>query len=71
LDLGESEAIARSMELQFDVLIIEVGVLLEAKKKGHIASVRPYLDKLRVTGFRLGEEVYQLALKLSHESKAK
>lgn len=89
LDLGESEAIALSMELQSDVLIIDevagrsvakklgrniigmVGVLLEAKKKGYIASVRPYLDKLRATGFRLGEEVYQLALKLSQESQAK
>ncbi len=89
LDLGESEAIALSIELQSDVLIIDevagrniakkfgrntigmVGVLLEAKKKGYISSVRPYLDKLRVTGFRLGEDIYQLALKLSRESQVK
>lgn len=89
LDLGESEAIALSIELQSDVLIIDeitgrniakklgrniigmVGVLLEAKKKGYIASVRPYLDQLRSTGFRLGEDVYQLALSLSQESQAK
>lgn len=89
LDLGESEAIALSLELQSDVLIIDevagrniakklgrnivgmVGVLLEAKKKGYIDSVKPYLDKLRRTGFRLSEEIYQLALSLSQEEKFK
>ncbi|WP_444996372.1 DUF3368 domain-containing protein [Aliikangiella sp. IMCC44359] len=48
-----------------------VGVLLEAKKKGHIQSVKPYLDKLRATGFRLGQDIYQLALKLSQDTPAK
>ena len=89
LDLGESEAIALSIELQSDVLIIDevkgrdiakklgrniigmIGVLLEAKKKGYIKTVKPYLDKLRATGFILGEDIYQLALKLSQESKVK
>ncbi len=89
MDLGGSEAIALSAELQSDVLIIDevagrsvakklginiigmVGVLLEAKEQGYIYSVQPYLDKLRATGFRLGDEVYQLALKLSQESKVK
>lgn len=89
LDIGESEAIALSIELQSDVLIIDevagrniakklgrniigmVGVLLEAKKKGYIQSIKPYLDKLRATGFLLGEDIYQLALKLSQEVKIK
>lgn len=88
LDLGEAEAIALSIELKSDVLIIDevagrsiakklgrniigmVGVLLDAKNKGHIQSVKPYLDKLRTTGFRLSEDIYQLALKMSHEAKA-
>lgn len=48
-----------------------VGVLLEAKKKGHILSVKPYLDKLRATGFRLGEDIYQTALTLYQESQVK
>lgn len=89
LDLGESEAIALSIELQADVLIIDevagrniakkldqniigmIGVLLEAKKKGYILSVKPYLDKLRTTGFRMGEDIYKLALEMSLESQSK
>lgn len=88
LDLGESEAIALSIELQSDILIIDevagrnvakklgrniigmVGVLLEAKKKGYIQSVKPYLDKLRATGFRLGDDIYNLSLKMSNEAQA-
>lgn len=87
LDLGESEAIALSVELQSDVLIIDevagrdvarklgrniigmVGVLLEAKKQGHIQSVKPYLDKLRNTGFRMSAELYQMALNASQEAQ--
>lgn len=86
LDLGESEAIALSIELHSDVLIIDevagrsvakklgrniigmVGVLLEAKKKNYIKTVRPYLDNLRRTGFRLSDDLYQLALKSSGEA---
>jgi len=87
LDLGESEAIALSVELQSDVLIIDevagrdvarklgrniigmVGVLLEAKKQGHIQSVKLYLDKLRNTGFRMSAELYQMALNASQEAQ--
>ena len=46
-----------------------VGVLLEAKKQGHITSVKPYLDKLRNTGFRMSAELYQMALNASQESQ--
>jgi predicted nucleic acid-binding protein len=86
LDLGESEAIALSIELESDVLIIDekagrtiakklgrniigmIGVLIEAKEKGHIQSVKPYLDKLRNTGFRMSEEVYRLGLQMASET---
>lgn len=89
LDLGESEAIALSIELQSDVLIIDeiagrtvakklgrniigmVEVLIEAKKKRHIQSVKPYLDKLHNTGIRMSEELYQLALKISGETQSR
>ncbi|MFS1525732.1 DUF3368 domain-containing protein [Microbulbifer sp. 2304DJ12-6] len=39
-----------------------LGVALEAKKKGHVAQVKPYLDKLCSTDFRLGVDIYKLAL---------
>ena len=45
-----------------------VGVLLEAKRRGLIAAVRPLLDDLRQkAGFWLSEEVYQRALELTLE----
>lgn len=88
LDLGESEAIALSIELHADVLIIDeaagratakklvnsiigmVGILLQAKRQGFIPAVKPLLDQLRSTGFRLGDEVYRLALETAGESTA-
>ena len=89
LDIGESEAIALSIELNADILIIDemlgrtvakklvhsiigmVGILLEAKKKGLINAVKSYLDKLRDTGFRMSDELYQLALRKAGESDSR
>lgn len=86
LDLGESEAIALSLELGADVLIIDeaagrsvakrlvnsiigmIGILLLAKKRELIPAVRPYLDRLRSTGFRMGDEIYEHALATAGES---
>lgn len=87
LDLGESEAIALSLELNACVLIIDetkgratakklvnsiigmVGILLQAKKQGRISSIKPYLDKLKKTGFRMSDDIYGLALKTAGESR--
>ena len=47
-----------------------VGVLLEAKVKRFLSSVRPHLDALRQTaGFYLSESVYQSTLVLAGEDK--
>jgi predicted nucleic acid-binding protein len=47
-----------------------VGVLLEAKAKGTLSSVRPHLDALRQTaGFYLSDSLYQSILVLAGESK--
>jgi predicted nucleic acid-binding protein len=40
-----------------------VGVLMEAKKKGLIPLVKPSLDALRVSGFYLGDELYERVLR--------
>ena len=44
-----------------------IGVLLEAKKVGIIVSIKPYLIQLRNTGFRMGDELYEFALKAAGE----
>lgn len=36
-----------------------IGVLVEAKRKGRIGAIRPYLDSLRnIAGFRVSNELY-------------
>lgn len=51
-------------------IIGTVGVLLEAKKLGFISTVKPYLTQLRHTGFRISNELYELALNQAGESSA-
>jgi predicted nucleic acid-binding protein len=46
-----------------------VGILLEAKVSGHVASVRPHLDALRnEAGFFLSEALCQEILRLAGEA---
>ncbi len=46
-----------------------LGILLEAKSKGAIDRVRPFLDALRQTaGFYLSESLYQAVLTLASEN---
>jgi hypothetical protein len=45
-----------------------VGILLEAKARGYLDTIRPSLDALRQTaGFYLGEALYQEVLELAGE----
>ena len=45
-----------------------VGVLLQAKARGHILEIRPLLDALRQrAGFYLADPLYGEALKLARE----
>jgi len=45
-----------------------IGVLLEAKRLGHIGQVKPHLEKLISNKIRIGKNLYQQALKLAGES---
>lgn len=45
-----------------------LGVIIKAKNSGVISSIKPYLDKIRVTNFRISEELEQLALKEANET---
>lgn len=41
-----------------------IGVLIAAKRRGLIASIKPHLDALRdVAGFRVDDALYQQVLK--------
>ena len=66
MDEKEGRHAAQRMGLR---VVGVVGVLLEAKAKGTISTVRPHLDALRQTaGFYLSEPLYQYALTLAGDS---
>ena len=65
--LDEARAVRCAREMGVPVLRT-VGLLLQAKTQGHLASVQPALDQLRIAGFRLSESVYQAALRHTNES---
>lgn len=44
-----------------------IGILLQAKKTGHIKQVKPLLDKLINNKIRIGTALYQKALDLADE----
>jgi len=44
-----------------------IGVIIKAKKKGIISSVKPYFTKLKTTGFHLSADLENTALKEAGE----
>ena len=44
-----------------------IGILLLAKRKNIVISIKPYLDHLRCSGFRIGPQFYDRALELANE----
>jgi hypothetical protein len=47
-----------------------LGILLEAKRKGHVAAVKPLIEQLVQRGIRLSDAVVAEALRLAGESEA-
>ena len=45
-----------------------LGLLLDAKRAGHLTAVKPSVDRLQELGFRLGQETRDAVLKLAGES---
>ncbi len=45
-----------------------LGLLLDAKRVGHLNAVEPSLDKLQELGFRLSQQTREAVLKLAGES---
>jgi hypothetical protein len=61
--LARRVAIARGIPIKGTL-----GLLLDAKRAGHIPVVKPSLDKLQDLGFRLAEPTRTAVLKLAGES---
>lgn len=61
--LARRVAIARGIPIKGTL-----GLLLDAKRAGHITVVKPSLDKLQDLGFRLAEPTRAAVLKLAGES---
>jgi len=45
-----------------------IGVIIKAKLKGIIPSIKPFVEKIKLTDFRLSPEIELLALKEAQES---
>jgi predicted nucleic acid-binding protein len=45
-----------------------LGVLVAAKKEGHIETVKPLIDKIQKTNFRISEELIERVLDQVNES---
>lgn len=60
---------ARRIAHQIGIEIIgTVGVLLRAKTKGIISTIKPILDELNAVDFRISPALYQQALRLAQET---
>jgi len=66
LDDKKARRIAKQLELK---VIGTVGLLLRAKKKSVVTEIKPILDALHDVDFRIGETLYQEALRLAKERK--
>jgi predicted nucleic acid-binding protein len=64
LDDAAARKFAENLKLQITGTI---GVLLSAKQNGVISEVRPYLDKIQRTNFRLSPSLISRVLKASGE----
>lgn len=50
-------------------MIGTLALLLEAKRAGHIATIRPELGKLLETSFFLGRQLYDRVLHIAGEAE--
>ena len=46
-----------------------LGILLLGQKTGHLTTIKPHLEHLRRTGFRMSTELYAQALQVADESE--
>lgn len=64
LDDGPARRVAREMGV---LLTGTMGLLLRAKRQGHLRRVRPLIDALVAADFRLSDSLYERTLRLAEE----
>lgn len=47
-----------------------LGIFLKAKERKRIPAVKPYLDKLRLTNFKMSVQLYEHVLNQAGENRA-
>ena len=64
LDDYKARKLAESLGIQ---IIGTIGIIIKAKREGVIESIKPFLQKIRQTDFRISEEIEKRALEESGE----
>jgi len=64
LDDYKARKLAESLGIQ---IIGTIGIIIKAKRGGVIESIKPFLQKMRQTDFRISEEIEKRALEESGE----
>lgn len=64
LDDYKARKLAESLGIQN---IGTIGIIIKAKRQGVIESIKPFLQKIRQTDFRISEEIEKRALEESGE----
>ncbi len=64
-DDGKAKKLARSLDLAF---MGTLGILVRAKAMGFVPSLRPLIDKIRLTDFRTSEDLYRKVLTSVNET---
>jgi predicted nucleic acid-binding protein len=60
---------ARKIATQLGIVITgTIGIIIKAKLQGIIPSIKPFLEKIKQTNFRLSAELELLALKEANEN---
>jgi len=59
---------ARKLSIKFGLSVIgTLGVLLRAKQQGHISAVKPFVELMKQTDFRVSDDLYQTILRKAGE----
>jgi predicted nucleic acid-binding protein len=59
---------ARKLSIKLGLSVIgSLGILLRAKEAGYITLIKPYVEQMKLTNFRVSDELYKTALLKANE----